>query len=199
MALILLIIGAVLYYTRRFSFGSYATEGRHVRAAGAVLMLPAGGAMALSLLIGLFFGANLNLALSLLALIGLAEFLSMFVAVGVAYILLFNPAGAPRLPGILGQIQAETAAQESHIDHPPQAAPVLHSQPAPSVARDLLRGKKIMTLDEAAVYLGMTPAQVERLIDDGRLAAARANYRYQIARSQLDDLLAEREREAMPA
>lgn len=49
--------------------------------------------------------------------------------------------------------------------------------------------KSIMNISEAAVYLGTTPADVERLIDENRLPAARGNGGYAIARSALDDYL----------
>ena len=49
--------------------------------------------------------------------------------------------------------------------------------------------KSIMTVAEAAAYIGQTPADVERLIDQNRLPASRGTGGYRIARSALDDLL----------
>lgn len=49
--------------------------------------------------------------------------------------------------------------------------------------------KSIMTVAEAAAYIGQTSADVERLIDQNRLPAAKGTGGYRIARSALDDLL----------
>jgi excisionase family DNA binding protein len=46
-----------------------------------------------------------------------------------------------------------------------------------------------MTIPEAAAYIGQTPADIERLIDQNRLPAARSASGYRIARSALDEYL----------
>jgi excisionase family DNA binding protein len=188
MAFVMMIVGAILFYTERFSFGNIQTAGRHVKAAGVVLMLPSGGALVLSLLIGMFFGGNLELLSSLLLVISLAEFLAMYAAIAIAYILIVNPANAPRLPGILGEIQAGIDTQTGPTPTRQTAgAPSVPRSPAPPAQPT--ESKRILSVPEAALYLGMTEGQVLQLIDEGKLPAARANYRYQIARSQLDEIL----------
>ena len=184
-ALILLIGGIYLWYKGQFRFGSIQTEGRHVKVAGVLLMLPAAGAFVLSLLIGLFFGSIMQLVVSLLVVISVIEFMSVFLVLWLAYLLLVNPARAPRLPGYLGEVQAGIGPQQSQSRQRPtqQAQPAVHQTE-----------KKVLTLAEAAHYLGMTEAQVLNLIDNSQLAAARSNnYNYQIARSQLDEVLQQRE------
>ncbi len=194
MALILLIIGAVLFYTERFNLGGIQTQGRHVKAAGVVLMLPSTGAFILSLLIGLFFSSDMDLVYTLLQVVSLAETLAIFAAVAIAYILVANPANAPHLPGILGQIQAGIGTE--HPVTTPQRTPTTARTPQNvTPTRDQVQSKRIMSVNEAAVYLGMTEIQVIQLIDEGKLPAARANYRYQIARSQLDEILKTRDAE----
>ena len=58
-----------------------------------------------------------------------------------------------------------------------------------SAAKAPVAPKSIMTIAEAAAYIGQTPADIERLIDQNRLPAARSASGYRIARSALDDYL----------
>lgn len=53
-------------------------------------------------------------------------------------------------------------------------------------------GKAVLTPEEAAVYLRVTPAEVHALIEDGRLPAARIGGEYRIARRAVDDFLSSR-------
>ncbi len=190
MALILFIIGAVLLFTGRFALGNLNTQGRHVKAAGAVLMAPAAGSFVLSLIIGTLFAGNLELALSLLMWMAMFELIGMIAAVVVAYILIAGPRNAPRLPGILGEIQRERLAE---------AAPVSASQsvPTPTAAQPLTVAREsfptILTVSQAAQYLQVKEADILALIEAGKLPAARINYTYRIARSALDELMAARE------
>ena len=54
----LVLIGAFLFWQGKFNFGSIQTEGRHVKAAGAVLMLPAASYVLLSFALTIVFGSN---------------------------------------------------------------------------------------------------------------------------------------------
>lgn len=65
--------------------------------------------------------------------------------------------------------------------HPLEERPIT---PPPTVP-------EIMTVQEAAAYLGVTEAEVLALIDAGKLAAARSPSGYRIARIAIDDYLAE--------
>ncbi len=190
MALILFIIGAVLLFTGRFALGTVNTQGRHVKAAGVVLMAPATGSFVLSLLIGMVFAGNLDFALSLLMAIAMIELVAMIGAVVVAYILIAAPQNAPRLPGILGEIQRERLSQAAPAAASQAAA--APSRPAPqAVARESFPA--ILTVSQAAQYLQVKEADILALIEAGQLPAARINYTYRIARSALDDLMAIRE------
>ncbi len=180
MAIVLFVFGAFLYFTRRFSFGGLRTEGRHVRAAGVVLMAPVILTFTLSLFAGMIFGGSLDMLVLLFNVLALAELALLAGSVFVAYLLLANPQKAPRLPGILGEIQQERR------DEQPQGVPAAPRQPAPESF------PTILTVAQAARYLNVSEADILTLIDDGKLAAARINYTYRIARSNLDELLAAR-------
>ena len=210
MSLIMLIFGAILFVMGRFEFGTIKAEGRSVKAAGVILMLPEALSLALALFIGLSFGSNPQIMATLFNVVGLLVFVGMIIAAGLAYVLLARPENAPRLPGILGEIQAEAGHQApsvrpverqpiieieetrvqdetpaAQIEEPVKPRIVEKPQPAPR------RGNypPVMGLREAASYLQVSEDDVMALIESGKLAAARVNYRYQIARSQLDDLL----------
>ena len=188
MALILVVIGAVLYYTKRFNFGGVQTEGRHVRAAGLVLVFPAIFTFVLSFFAGMIFARSEAAVITLFNIMAAVEIISMVLAVAVAYILLANPQNAPRLPGILGDIQRER--QNNPDAAPTPSAPRRPTmQPAQPVREEF---PSVLTVAQAARYMQITEAQIIDLIDSGQLAAARINYNYRIAKSNLDDLLAAR-------
>jgi excisionase family DNA binding protein len=63
--------------------------------------------------------------------------------------------------------------------YPFAGVPVQAPPPAPSV----------MTVEEAAAYLRVTPDDVQRLIDEGKIAAARTASGFRIAKRVLDDYL----------
>lgn len=187
MAIMLFVVGVFLYFTRRFSFGSLRTEGRHVRAAGLVLMSPVIFTFFLSLFAGMIFGGSLETLVLLFNVLALVELAMLFGSAFVAYLLIANPPNAPRLPGILGDIQ-----QERQGEQPPAAAEApAPPRPAPESF------PTILTVAQAARYLDVSEADILTLIDDGKLAAARINYTYRIARSNLDELLAAREPSAV--
>ncbi|MYC22581.1 MAG: helix-turn-helix domain-containing protein, partial [Caldilineaceae bacterium SB0662_bin_25] len=48
----------------------------------------------------------------------------------------------------------------------------------------------VMTLEQAAAYLQVAPADIQALIDDGSLQAKRIGAQYRIARKAIDDFLA---------
>ncbi len=240
MALILLLIGVVLLVVGRFSFGAFRTEGKHVRAAGVVLMLPEAVFVVIGSLVLALFGTNVLL----FSLLYLVQLLGMIAAVNIAYILIAGPPNAPRLPGLLGEIQAEqqnstqqnstqwngtqprrdtastlhretqeqpNAQPDAQPDAQPQKSHPLarrpwgESMPAPRTgsARPQQPARpaeapRVMNLTQAALYLGVSPVQIEQWIEEGKLFAARDNGRWAIARSVLDDLKAELQPEVQP-
>lgn len=52
---------------------------------------------------------------------------------------------------------------------------------------------KIMTVEEVAVYLRVSPDEVLRLINEGKLGAARIGSTYRIAKIAVDDFMARKE------
>ncbi len=188
LALILLIIGAVLYYRGKIKIGSINAEGKHVKSAGIILMLPAFGSFLLGLVIGTLFDGNVETLMNLVNLLFLLEIAGIFVALFVAYRMITNPSGAPPLPGILGNLQSQQPQQaRKTVTIPAPHTSVEQPPPAPKTT------KPILTTKEAAEYLNVSEDDVFHLIEAGKLTAARVNYRYQIARSQLDEYLSNRE------
>ncbi len=188
-------IGSYLYFTGRFSFGSFRTQGRHVRAAGAVLLMPAVLMLVLIVLVYLLFGNSEEALIELFGFLALLEIGLLVLASMVAYILIADPANAPRLPGILGAIQAERRANGDQPVPPvrnrtvtvmPRGTTTV-AAPAPKPTKQF---GSVLSTKEAAEYMNVTEADILRWIDEGKLAAARINYMYKIAKSNLDDLRA---------
>lgn len=205
MSLILFVIGAVLYFTGRFSLGSVRTAGRHVKAAGALLMMPASGAFFLSFVAGILFGSSEQMLFMVIGVLGLLELAGMVVAVAAAYILIADPPNAPRLPGVLGEIQAQRRGQTPTEQNPsaPRKTVTVRKHPldVPGVqARPQTpRGTygSILNIRQAAEYMGVTEAEIMNWIEAGKLAAARGNMGYAIARSLLDEMRAERKQDGI--
>ena len=102
---------------------------------------------------------------------------------------------APPMP-LVGDAPANEKPKNSPPVAPPPAKPAREHPlsgfgaftPAPAKAPPA--PKTIMTIAEAAAYIKATPADIERLIDQNRLPAAKGPGGYRIARSALDDYLA---------
>jgi excisionase family DNA binding protein len=193
MSVIVFFLGLFIWYTGKFNVGSVRAEGRHVKAAGVVLMLPATGAFTVSLLLGMIFSDDLDFVVSILGLLTLIEFGSLIAASIIAYILIANPPNAPRLPGILGQLQDEARGMKT--PPAPNARPA--TRPRPMVQHPLRPVSSVqqpqtyagvLSVAEAAAYLKVSEAEVMALIEAGKLPAARINYTFRIARSVLDDM-----------
>jgi excisionase family DNA binding protein len=184
-SVILLIIGMVLYATQRVQIGSFRAEGRAVKAAGVILTLPV---MSTLLLVNVFMPgaveAGSGVLIRTLIVIICLELSAVCAAGGIARILIFDPPGSPRLPGILGQIQRETRQQRvawprsrTTLDWPNVRLLIRRRNEAP-----------VLTLKEAARYLHASEADILRLIEEGKLTSSRDHDTYKIARSQLDAL-----------
>jgi len=187
LALILLIFGAILYYRGKIKILSINAEGQHVKTAGIILMLPAFISFLLGLIIGTLFDGNIDMLMNLVKILFFLEIGGVFLAIFVAYRIIVNPAGASRLPGILGNLQSQQPQQaRKTVTIPAPHAPV-EPPPAPKST------KPVLNTQEAAEYLSISETDVLRLIEEGKLTAARVNYRYQIARSQLDEYLSKQE------
>jgi excisionase family DNA binding protein len=190
LSIIPLIIGVILFYMGRVHIGMLRAEGRHVKAAGVILTLPAAlSLLLLNFFIPMAFGADVDAAMVAIGAVTLLEAVGLLAAVGIAYLLIADPPGAPRLPGILGQLQDE-ARKNRPADAPPRRAKTV-TIPTPASMRPLVTREdfpSVMDLKQAARYLRVSEAEILRLIEEGKLAASRDNFRYKIARSQLDEL-----------
>lgn len=195
MSFILLIIGAFLFFAGRIEMGTLQAEGKHVKIAGAILALPAIVVLLLNqFFIPMAFGANRGAASSVMDFVGLLEIAGMLVAAAIAYILIADPPNAPRLPGLLGEIQDEARRSQPASPRPPRQGKIINIPVAgtplrPNVNINRDRFPSVMNLKEAARYLQTTEEEILQMIDEGKLTAARDNYNYKIAKSQLDELL----------
>ena len=192
MALILLLIGIVLIARQRVDYGSLRTAGRHVRAAGILLTLPALMSLLLNgLFVPLAFGRNAGAVSFAQGVIGLLEFLGMVLVAILAWFLLGDSPNAPRLPGLLGELQDE--AREQRATGQP-AAPAARTGGLNLPGLSMRPGNRretfpsVMSLSEAALYMEVSEDDILQWIEEGRLTASRENYHYRIARSQLDEL-----------
>ena len=201
MSLILLVIGALLFYMGRVDMGTFQAEGRHVKAAGAILAVPGIVTLALTtFFIPLAFGSNASAQDFMFGVVGLLDLVGMIVAIGLAYVLIIDPPNLPRLPGLLGELQDEARAGQPARPSTGQSNDNTSTEkktviiPDPNTFRPksgINRDKfpTIMNLKQAARYLEISEDEVLELIDSGKLTAARDNYNYKIAKSQLDELL----------
>lgn len=193
MGLILLIAGAALYFMGRIEIGTLRAEGKHVKVAGIILALPS---IVTLLLVNFFvpmaFGSHAGTVASVNGVIYFLELIAMLAAIGIAYILIADPPNAPRLPGILGDIQQE--ARTSQPARPARPSKVINIPTPAATLRPKINFNRdsfpsVMNLKEAARYMQVSEDDVLKLIEEGKLTAARDNYNYKIAKSQLDELM----------
>ncbi len=105
--------------------------------------------------------------------------ITQIIAVSVAAVIILR---SPRfdLPSAATQTPYQPVRQ--HPLHGP-------GQGLPNTApRQAAAPPAIMTIPEAAAYLRLTPAEIEQMIDEGRLPAARSPGGFRIARIALDEL-----------
>ncbi len=90
--------------------------------------------------------------------------------------------------GMAGMITNAMNASQTPAPAPgapnPPAAPQPPATPQPPAA------PAVMTLEQAAAYLQVSPDDIQALIDDGSLQARRIGSQYRIARQAIDDFLA---------
>lgn len=183
MSEILFIIGMGLMIIGKVRIGGLDAEGPSVRAAGFMLMMPLIVIIFLSFMLGLMTGGN---AVEMSRTIPFILFLQLpviIVCVGVAYSLL----------------KKETSNSENQ-DEPTDSVPEKPRTPAPSISKPSVSPQvparrpaanfpTVMSTIEAARYLNVTEQAIMKLIDEGKITAARINYRYRISRSVLDEFL----------
>lgn len=113
---------------------------------------------------------------ALIVALGLTIYAIMSVPPSEAGMRTPSPPAPPRPMGRQpGSHPLETERSSSPFAPPPRPAPT--APPPPD----------IMTVEQAATYLGVTPAEIMNLIETSQLGAVRAGGSYLIARSAVDD------------
>jgi excisionase family DNA binding protein len=205
---ILFIIGAGLIILGKFRLGEIDAEGPQVRAAGFMLTLPLLITLLLSFVVGLMTGGDADAASSILRLVFLLEIPAMIICAGTAYILIqrtssgqhggaglriFTPPASSTREDEEKPSAAIEAGEETREETQEQAAPEPEEKPReiPTPPPERVRGNfpNVMTTAQAAKYLNISEQGVLDLINEGKLAAARINYRYRISRTVLDEFI----------
>lgn len=182
MDVVLFLIGVVMFATGRFRLASLQTAGRHVRAAGVILMMPGTVNFLLGIVLVVIYGADFDAIFAAFDQIAPLMLVGLIIAVVLAYIMIADPPGVPRLPGVLGRIQSERRAGQ------PSAGPTRTSRPEPVMNHPPRTFGNVLSVTEAAEYLKVPPEQISQWIELGKLPAARDTSGYRIARSRLDEL-----------
>jgi excisionase family DNA binding protein len=214
---ILFIIGAGLIILGRFRLGEIDAEGPQVRAAGFMLTLPLLITLLLSFVVGLMTGGDAAAASGILRFVFLLEIPAMIVCAGTAYILIqrtssgqhsgvslriFTPPASTRededeapaaseISEVSQETREEIQEQAAPEEAPEPAQPEEKPQEIPTPPPERVRGNfpNVMTTAQAAKYLNISEQGVLDLINEGKLAAARINYRYRISRTVLDEFI----------
>lgn len=106
--------------------------------------------------------------------------ITQIIAVTIAAVIIFR---SPRFDLPTTATQASYQPVRQHPLHGPELG-------LPNAApRQATAPPAIMTIPEAAAYMHLTPAEIEQMIDEGRLPAARSPGGFRIARSALDEVL----------
>jgi excisionase family DNA binding protein len=196
---ILLIVGIGLALIGRINIGDLNVEGPPVRAAGFVLTIPFLSTLLLSFMVGVLFGDTPEAVDSWWSFVVLLQIPVIVICLGAAYRIIQQemkkPSGEQTTKPQPRQQPQQNKSQQSNSGSSqsvttPQRAPAFPVQPS-RPSRD--RFPSVMSLSEAARYLGESEQRVLDLIDSGKITAARINYRYRISRSVLDDFLEEQQ------
>jgi len=120
------------------------------------------------------------------------EFFGLMVATWLAYILVADPAGAPRLPGVLGEIQAEREHKVNPLEEVRKARAQQVPAPENHAAHPLNRQVqmstrvetfgKILNVKQAASFMNLPEPAIVGMIHEGQLPAVRSGGDYAIAR-----------------
>jgi excisionase family DNA binding protein len=160
------LFGLFILFRGEFRINNRVVPRDQARLLGVLLMLP--------LLIGLFSASSLitptgELDFEALQRSALLELGSLVIALGLAAYLVYS----------LPPSDSVTPRQPRSVVPPNPFAP-----PSAPASKPL---GSIVTVPEAAAYLGISEAEVLHLIETSQLGAARAGSSYRIARVALDD------------
>jgi len=211
LSLILLLLGLGILAYGRISFGEIQAEGPPVRAAGFILMMPFIATLFLGEIMRMLFDDASGTG----TILGIIDLIAMVVCVGVAYTLVFNTAqeqgNGPTIINLpqFGRNNKEsentqnseqddtqnTSETVSKVEQPPRPVekpqPTRQPQIRPRRNRNERSYPNVMSTAEAASYLDISENDLMKLIDQGKIAAARINYRYRISRAVLDEFISD--------
>lgn len=198
---LLFIVGLGIAIIGRINIGSLNAEGPTARAAGFMLMMPVLVVLVLSFALDFITGGDLNAMSWIQPFLLFLQLPVIVVCVGVAYWLIRSQnRTAPPTPSEPAST-AEDTPTASTIDQTvdtPTTTPEPAPPPPPQVGRPPASRKfpNVMGIKDAASYLNTSEQRVMQLIEEGRITAARINYRYQISRRVLDEFIEDQSRSA---
>lgn len=179
--IILFVIGVGLVITGRVRFADLDAQGTQVRAAGMVLMVPLATMFILGILAGALTRGDAEGVSSALSLLFVIEIITWMAAVAVAYFLLYAKSGVKfdmsqfRISDFLGVTSPQSSINSMQRN----------TQPS------------IMTVQQAARYLGVSETHILEAIKAGRLAASKSPQKgYSIARMVLDEYREEHQKKS---
>lgn len=213
MSQLLFLVGLGLMFVGKINVGDINAEGRVVRAAGAMLMLPLIAVLVLSQVLNWLNGSTIGGKGGGVVFLLIIELGGMVICSAAAYMML-KRASEDENGGKTETINPSTTVNIRPKDEKPSAPPPIQQSPKNGGPRptgngsgysDLMRPRvegnnvsrkredfpAVMDIRDAARYLNKTEKEVMKLIDQGKLAAARINYRFRISRTVLDDFIEE--------
>lgn len=210
MSELLFVIGAGLLIIGRVRFGRINAEGPRVRSAGLLLTMPLIIRLIASFVANSFSRGDAEALSRGMSIVGTLELLAMIGAVAFAYAMLIRetvqsspgPTIFPR-PEQQDRRKDDQPSQQADAEEkpaPPAAPPrTIPGGRPPMSASQRRQQPSVMTTAEAARYLNISEQAVMDLIKDGKITAARINYRYRISKTVLDEFLQDQQRSTGPA
>ena len=202
MSEILFVIGAGLLIVGQVRFGRISAEGPRVRASGLLLTMPLIIRLLLSFVVTAFSRGDAEALSQGMSIVGTLELLAMIGAVAFAYAMLIRESvqsspgptivQRPQQPRNDRPSQRDQSSDSSEAPAPPPTPAPPRSAPAgrsPMSASQRRQQPSVMTTAEAARYLNISEQAVMDLIKDGKITAARINYRYRISKTVLDEFI----------
>ncbi len=218
MSQLLFLVGLGLIFIGKLNVGDINVEGRIVRAAGAVLALPLFSVLVLGQVLHWLGGSNIGGEGGGRVFLVVVELAAMIICSGAAYVML-------KRASVEGGETTSTVHKTPNLKIQPKDDKPAAQPPQPSdnddpqekqngsSYSDLMRSRPqmggasrkredfpaVMDIREAARYLNKTEKEVLKLIDQGRLAAARINYRFRISRTVLDEFIEDQKNSSDPS
>jgi excisionase family DNA binding protein len=201
---LLFVIGAGLLIVGRVRFGRINAEGPRVRASGLLLAMPLIIRLLLSFVVNSFSRGDAEALSQGMTIVGTLELLAMIGAVAFAYTMLIRQtmqsSPGPTIvqrPPESRQDQAGGRSSEQRTTPPPAPPRSVTGGRSSMSASQRRQQPSVMTTAEAARYLDISEQAVMDLIKEGKITAARINYRYRISKTVLDEFM--QDQQAGPA